>query len=61
MRFYDRDIVAARPNPAMPFGAGPYRRFVAAIGYLQAQFLLTQLADIRSDSEAVFARGAPEH
>ena len=27
MRFYDRDIVAARPNPAvMPFGAGPYRR-----------------------------------
>ena len=43
-RFYDKDIVAARPNPAvMPLGAGPYRRFVAAVGYLQAQFLLAQL------------------
>ena len=44
MRIYDKDIVAARPNPAfMPFGAGPYRRFVAAMGYLQVQFLLAQL------------------
>jgi AcrR family transcriptional regulator len=34
-RFYDKDVVAARPNPAvMPLGAGPYRRFVAAMGYL---------------------------
>jgi cytochrome P450 len=44
MRFYDKDIVAARPNPAfMPFGAGPHRCFGAAMGYLQVQFLLTQL------------------
>lgn len=39
MRFYDKDIVAARPNPAvMPFGPDRNRRFVAAMGYLQAQF-----------------------
>lgn len=31
MRFYDKGIVAARPNPAfMPFGAGPHRCFGAA-------------------------------
>jgi cytochrome P450 len=44
MRFYDTNIVAARPNLAfMPFGAGPHRRFGAAMGYLQAQFLLAQI------------------
>jgi Cytochrome P450 len=44
MRFYDTNIVAARPNLAfMPFGAGPHRCFGAAMGYLQAQFLLAQI------------------
>jgi cytochrome P450 len=44
MRFYDTNIVAARPNLAfMPFGAGPHRCFGAAMGYLQVQFLLAQL------------------
>jgi cytochrome P450 len=44
MRSNDKDIVAARPNPAfMPFGAGPHRCFGAAMGYLQVQFLLAQL------------------
>ncbi|MGH3541245.1 MAG: cytochrome P450 [Mycobacterium sp.] len=44
MRFYDKDIVAARPNLAfMPFGAGPHRCFGAAMGYLEAQFLLAQI------------------
>ena len=44
MRFYDKDIVAARPNLAfMPFGAGPHRCFGAAMRYLQAQFLLAQI------------------
>jgi cytochrome P450 len=44
MRFYDTNIVAARPNLAfMPFGAGPHRCFGAAMGYLQAQFLLAQV------------------
>src|ERR1700730_4160203 len=44
MRFYDKDIVAARPNLAfLPFGAGPHRCFGASMGYLQAQFLLAQI------------------
>jgi cytochrome P450 len=44
MRFYDKEIVAARPNLAfLPFGAGPHRCFGAAMGYLEAQFLLTQI------------------
>ena len=44
IRFYDKDIVAARPNLAfMPFGAGPHRCFGAAMGYLEAQFLLAQI------------------
>lgn len=43
-RFYDKDIVAERPNLAfMPFGAGPHRCFGAAMGYLEAQFLLAQI------------------
>jgi cytochrome P450 len=43
-RFYDKDIVAARPNLAfIPFGPGLYRCFGAAMGYLQVQFLLAQL------------------
>ena len=41
MRFYDKDIRAARPNLAvMAFGAGPHRGSGAAMGYLQVQFLL---------------------
>jgi len=44
MRFYDRDIVAARPNLAfLPFSAGPHRCFGASMGYLQAQLLLVQI------------------
>lgn len=44
MRFYDKEIVADRPNLAfLPFGAGPHRCFGAAMGYLEAQFLLTQI------------------
>ncbi|MEB3032893.1 cytochrome P450 [[Mycobacterium] nativiensis] len=44
MRFYDKQISAARPPLAyMPFGAGPHRCFGAAMGYLEAQFLLTQI------------------
>jgi cytochrome P450 len=44
MRFYDKDIVAARPNLAfIPFSAGPHRCFGASMGYLQAQFLLAQI------------------
>lgn len=44
MRFYDKAIVAARPNLAfLPFGAGPHRCFGAAMGYLEAQFLLAQI------------------
>jgi len=44
MRFYGKDIVAARPNLAfIPFGAGPHRCFGAAMGYLQVQFLLAKL------------------
>lgn len=43
-RFCDKEIVAARPNLAfMPFGAGPHRCFGAAMGYLEAQFLLAQI------------------
>jgi cytochrome P450 len=44
MRFYDKDIAAARPNLAfIPFGAGPHRCFGASMGYVQAQFLLAQI------------------
>jgi cytochrome P450 len=44
MRFYDKDVVAARPNLAfIPFGAGPHRCFGASMGYISAQFLLAQL------------------
>ncbi len=44
IRFYDKGIVAERPNLAfMPFGAGPHRCFGAAMGYLEAQFLLAQI------------------
>jgi cytochrome P450 len=44
VRFYDKDIVAARPNLAfIPFGAGPHRCFGATMGYISAQFLLAQL------------------
>jgi cytochrome P450 len=44
MRFYDKDIVAARPNLAfIPFGAGPLRCIGAAMGDMSAQFLLAQL------------------
>jgi cytochrome P450 len=44
MRFYDKDVVAARPNLAfIPFGAGPHRCFGAAMGDMSAQFLLAQL------------------
>jgi cytochrome P450 len=44
IRFYDKDIVAARPNLAfIPFGAGPHRCFGATMGYLEAQFLLAQI------------------
>lgn len=44
MRFFDKEIVAARPNLAfLPFGAGPHRCFGAAMGYLEAQFLLAQI------------------
>jgi cytochrome P450 len=47
MRFYDMDIVAGTAEPAfMPFGAGPHRCFSAAMGYLQAQFLLAQIDEI---------------
>lgn len=43
-RFYDKEIVAARPNLAyLPFGAGPHRCFGAAMGYLEAQFFLAQV------------------
>ncbi|HYB37626.1 MAG TPA: cytochrome P450 [Mycobacterium sp.] len=39
--FYDKYILAARPNLAfIPFGAGPHGCFGAAMGYLRAQFLL---------------------
>jgi cytochrome P450 len=44
MRFYDKDIVAARPNLAfIPFGAGPLRCIGASMGDMSAQFLLAQL------------------
>lgn len=44
MRFYDKDIVARRPNLAfIPFAAGPHRCFGASMGYLQAQFMLAQV------------------
>ncbi|ORV67243.1 cytochrome P450 [Mycobacterium gastri] len=44
IRFYDKDIVAARPNLVfLPFGAGPHRCFGAAMGYLEAQLFLAQL------------------
>ena len=44
IRFYDKDIIAARPNLAfIPFGAGPHRCIGAAMGYMSAQFLLAQL------------------
>jgi cytochrome P450 len=44
MRFYDKDIVASRPNLAfIPFGAGPHRCIGAAMGDMSAQFLLAQL------------------
>jgi cytochrome P450 len=40
-RFYDKDIVAARPNLAfIPFGAGPHRCIGSALAYMNAQFLL---------------------
>lgn len=43
-RFYDKGIVAARPNLAfIPFSAGPHRCFGASMGYLQAQFVLAQI------------------
>jgi cytochrome P450 len=44
MRFYDKDIIAARPNLAfIPFGAGPHRCTGAAMGDMIAQFLLAQV------------------
>lgn len=44
MRFYDKDIIAARPNLAfIPFGVGPLRCIPAAMGDMSAQFLLAQL------------------
>lgn len=44
MRFYDKTISVARPKFAfLPFGAGPHRCFGAAMGYLEAQFLLAQI------------------
>jgi cytochrome P450 len=44
MRFYDKDIVATRPNLAfIPFGAGAHRCIGAAMGLMSAQFLLAQI------------------
>lgn len=44
IRFYDKESVAGRPNLAfIPFGAGPHRCFGAAMGYMEAQFLLAQI------------------
>jgi cytochrome P450 len=44
MRFYDKSIVAARPNLAsIPFGAGPHRCVGASMGDMSAQLLLAQL------------------
>lgn len=41
MRFYDKEVVKARPNLAfIPFGAGPHRCVGAALAYMNAQFLL---------------------
>lgn len=59
-RFYDKDAAAARPNLAfMPFGAGPHRCFGAAMGYLEAQFLLAQIHQrFRIQTPAGWA---PEH
>lgn len=59
-RFHDKDAVAARPNLAfMPFGAGPHRCFGAAMGYLEAQFLLAQIHQrFRIQTPAGWA---PEH
>ncbi|MCV7247417.1 cytochrome P450 [Mycobacterium koreense] len=43
-RFYDKEIVNARPNLAfIPFGAGPHRCIGSAMAYMNAQFLLTQI------------------
>lgn len=43
-RFYDKDIVSARPNLAfIPFGAGPHRCIGSAMAYMNAQFLLAQI------------------
>jgi cytochrome P450 len=40
-RFHDKTIAADRPNLAyIPFGAGPHRCVGAAMGYMNAQFLL---------------------
>jgi hypothetical protein len=62
MRFYDKDIVAARPNLAfMPFGAGPHRCFGARWDICRCNSCSPSFADPCPDSEAVFARGTPEH
>ncbi|MCV7380712.1 cytochrome P450 [Mycobacterium alsense] len=60
LRFYDKDVAAERPNLAfMPFGAGPHRCFGAAMGYLEAQFLLAQIHQrFRVQTPAGWA---PEH
>ncbi|VBA59849.1 Putative cytochrome P450 132 [Mycobacterium attenuatum] len=60
IRFYDKDIVAARPNLAfLPFGAGPHRCFGAAMGYLEAQFFLAQVH--QRFRIQIRAGWAPEH
>jgi hypothetical protein len=62
MLFCDKDIVAARPNLAfVTFSAGPHRRFGTAMGYLRYNSCSPSFADSCSDSEAVLARGTPEH
>jgi cytochrome P450 len=44
VRFYDADMVAARPNLAfIPFGAGPHRCMGSALARMSAQFLLAQI------------------
>jgi cytochrome P450 len=44
VRFYDGDMVAARPNLAfIPFGAGPHRCMGSALARMSAQFLLAQI------------------
>jgi cytochrome P450 len=44
MRFYDKQVIAARPNLAfIPFGAGPLRCIGSSMGDLSAQLLLAQI------------------